>query len=83
MSTKIQAITAAWIAGISAFIAWLMALPPESQTTLLAPLIDITPIEWRPAIGLATRALATVTTIYATYKAAHSGPHTAPQNPPL
>jgi hypothetical protein len=82
MTTKFQAILAAWIAGTSAFVAWLMTLPPESQTALLAPLIDVAPLEWRPAIGLFTRTLATVTTIYATYKAAHAGPQSPPVNKP-
>lgn len=82
MSTKLQTIVGAWIGGISAFISWLATVPPESQTALLGPLVDCMPLAWRPTIGLGMRALATASTIYAVYKAAHSGPQTPPKNPP-
>lgn len=72
MTQKLQAKISAWIAGISSFVAWLVSLPPENQDALIKPLIELTPLDWRPAIGLVTRALATATTIYAVYKAAHS-----------
>lgn len=72
----------AWIAGISAFISWLVSLPPENQDALIKPMIELTPLDWRPAIGLVSRVLATGSTIYAVYKAAHSGPQTPPKNNP-
>jgi hypothetical protein len=82
MTTKIQAIVTAWIAGITSFIAWLVALPPESQDSVIKPLIELTPLHWRPTIGLISRGVATASTIYAVYKAAHSGPQSPPKNPP-
>ena len=82
MTSKIQALVTAWVAGVSAFIAWLVSLPPESQTGLITPLIELAPLDWRPGIGLFTRAIATISTIYAVYSASHSGPQTPPKNPP-
>lgn len=58
----------AWVAGVSAFVAWLVSLPPENQDAIIKPLIELTPLDWRPSIGLATRFLATVSTIYMFYK---------------
>lgn len=72
MTSKLTAKISVWIAGVSAFIAWLVSLPPESQDALIKPLIELTPLDWRPAIGLVTRLLATATTILAVYKAANS-----------
>lgn len=79
MTHKFQALVTAWIAGLSAFIAWLMTVPPEQQTALLGPLVEVMPLTWRPAVGLATRLLATGSTIFAVYRAAQSGP--SPQPP--
>lgn len=80
MTNKTQAIFTAWIAGVSSFLAWLVSLPPENQDALIKPMIELTPLDWRPAIGLASRALATATTIYAVYRAAHSGPNSPPRD---
>lgn len=82
MTTKIKAITAAWITATFAFIAWLMTIPPEQQGSLLGPLVDLTPIEYRGLVGFVTRLLASISTIYAVYSAAHSGPQSPPVNPP-
>lgn len=82
MNSKLKALVTAWVAGVSAFVAWLVSLPPESQTSLIMPLIDLAPLDWRPGIGLFTRTLATISTIYAVYSASHSGPQTPPTNKP-
>lgn len=74
MTHKLQATITAWVAGLSAFVAWLMTVPPEQQTALLGPLVELMPLDWRPAVGLATRVLATASTIFAVYRAAQSGP---------
>lgn len=74
MTAKAQAILSAWIAGLSSFIAWLVSMPPQNQDAIIKPLIELTPIEWRPAIGLATRALATGSMIYGAYKISHPQP---------
>lgn len=83
MTSKLQAKIGAIVAGVTAFISWLATVPPEQQSGILAPLVDLLPLTWRPQIGLATRALATVSAIWATYKAAHSGPQTPPPNKPV
>lgn len=82
MNSKLKAIISAWVAGISSFVAWLVSLPPENQDALIKPMIELTPIDWRPAIGLFTRAIATVSTIHAVYSASHAGPQTPPVNKP-
>lgn len=82
MTHKLQALLTAWVAGVSAFVAWLMTVPPEQQTALLGPLVDVMPLQWRPAVGLATRAIATASTIFAVYRAAQSGPQSPPKNKP-
>lgn len=82
VTNKLRAGIAGGVSGISAFIAWLATVPPEQQTALLGPLVELMPIEWRAGIGLGMRALATVSTIYAVYQAAKSGPQTPPKNPP-
>jgi len=83
MSTKIQALIAAGIAGIAGFINWLATVPPSQQEGWTAALVEMVPISWRPNVGLFTRFLMFATGIYATYKASHSGPQTPPKNPPV
>lgn len=68
MTQVLQAKITAWIAGVSSFIAWLVSMPPENQDAIIKPLIELTPLEWRPTIGLVTRGLATASVIYGTYK---------------
>lgn len=76
MTNRTQAIFSASVSGVSSFVAWLVSLPPENQDALIKPLIEFTPIDWRPAIGLVTRALATISMIYGAYKASqHPLPH--------
>jgi len=82
MTSKIQAIVVAWIAGITAFISWVCTIPPEQQTSLLGPLVELVPIHYRDSVGGITRLLASASTVYAVYKAAHSGPQTPPPNSP-
>ena len=80
-TSKIGAGIAAAVSGVSAFVAWLATVPPSEQNALLGPIVDLLPIDWRPAIGLFMRALSTFSTIYAVYQAAKSGPATQPKNP--
>ena len=82
MNNKLQTLIAASVSGISAFVSWLVTLPPESQDAFLSPLVEITPLHWRPTVGFIFRALATISTVYAGYKASHSGPTTPPENKP-
>ncbi len=81
-TSKIRAGIAGAVSGIASFVAWLATVPPSEQNALLGPLVDMLPLEWRPAIGLGMRLLATTSTIYAVYQAAHSGPSTPLKNPP-
>lgn len=82
MTAKLQAIITAWIAGVSSFIAWLVSMPPENQDALIKPLIELCPINWRPAVGFVSRLLATASIIYGAYKTAHHAqPPPAPTAP--
>jgi hypothetical protein len=76
MTERAKSKLSVWIAGISSFVAWLVSLPPENQDAVIKPLIELSPIGWRPTIGLISRALATGGMIYAAYKT-----HSAIQNP--
>ena len=81
MSTKFKALIASIATGIFGFINWLATVPPEQQSGWLASLVELTPLQWRPNVGLFTRCLTLFLGIYATYLAAHSGPQTPPKNP--
>lgn len=80
-TSKLRAGVSGIVSGLSAFVAWLVMIPPEQQTALLSPLVELTPIMWRDEVGLFFRGLATVSSIYAVYSAAQSGPATKPTNP--
>lgn len=82
MTTKIQALLAAFITGTAGFLNWLATVPPEQQSGWTAALVELTPLDWRPNVGLATRFLMWFTGIYAVYKASHSGPQSPPTNKP-
>lgn len=82
MTDKLQAILAALMAGLAGFVNWLATVPPEQQSGWLAALVEITPIEHRPNVGLFTRFLGLFLGIYATYKASRSGPQSPPKNKP-
>ncbi len=83
VTTKIQALIAACVTGAASFVSWLATVPPEQQSGLLAQFVEIVPVTWRPGVGLAAKALGTFSTIYAVYKASHSGPQSPPKNSPL
>lgn len=74
-------LTTAIFTGIASFINWLTTVPPEQQSGMLAQLVEITPVQYRPQVGLATRFLVFGLGIYTLYKASRSGP-TQPPNPP-
>lgn len=74
LEEHIKVVILSSVSGISAFIAWLVSLPPESQDAFIKPMIELTPISWRPEIGFMTRAIAVVTAATAAYKASKSGP---------
>lgn len=61
-------------AGIAGFINWLATVPPEQQSGWVATLVEITPVEYRPNVGLFTRFLMFFLTIYSFRKASQSGP---------
>ena len=73
--------TQLWIAGVTtslgSFIGWLATVPPEQQDALMAPIVSILPLHWRPAIGLISRALASGGAIWGLY-VAHRGPTGTP-----
>lgn len=68
MTAKLQSKISAWVAGLSGFIAWLVSLPPQNQDAVIKPLIELTPLDWRPTIGLVMRGLSTASLIYGAYK---------------
>lgn len=80
MNTKLKVILASSGTGISGFINWLATVPPEQQSGWLAALVELTPLHWRPNVGLFTRCLTLFLGIYATYLAARSGPTPPPDS---
>lgn len=81
MTNKVQTIIAGIVASISSFWSWILSMPPEMQTQTLQPFVELTPLDWRPALGLFMRTLASVSTLYAVFRASQSGPGTPPKNP--
>jgi len=80
MNTKRKVILTSAGAGFFGFVNWLATVPPEQQSGWLAALVELTPLHWRPNVGLFTRFLTLFLGIYATYLAARSGP-TPPPTP--
>ena len=76
MNTKRSVILTSAGAGFFGFVNWLATVPPEQQSGWLAALVELTPLHWRPNVGLFTRCLTLFLGIYATYLAARSGPTT-------
>lgn len=56
------------ISGLANFFSWILTIAPESQTTLLQPLVDIMPITYRPQAAVALRALGIFTALMAAYR---------------
>lgn len=82
MSSKLKALLAAIAASLAGLINWLATVPPEQQSGWVASLVEITPVQYRPNVGLFTRFLMFFLTIYVAHKASQSGPQTPPKNPP-
>lgn len=82
MTSKIQALLYGALAGLTGYIAYFVALPPNLQTGVLGEIINVAPPTWQPALAASTKTLSVFLTLYATYKASHSGPQTPPKNPP-
>ncbi len=81
MSNKLKSLFSIILAACAGFINWLATVPPEQQSGWLAALVEITPIQYRPNVGLFTKLLALFLTVYATHKASQSGPQSPPRNP--
>lgn len=81
MTSKVQTFIAAIAAGLFEFVAWFMMIPPEQQTELLSPIVELVPIAWRDDWGLWSKLIARLSAIYALFTAARSGPQTPPKNP--
>jgi len=78
MNPKLQAKISAIVSGVSGFIVYLTTLPPEQQDAVTGPIVALIPVHWRPEISLIGKAIMTVSTFWAIFKAAHSGPQTPP-----
>lgn len=76
---KIRAIVSAFLAGLSGFFNWLATVPVEQQSGMLAQLVEIVPVEWRPNVGLATRLLMWGLGIYSAMQASKAGPAASKQ----
>lgn len=63
----------AGVSGLANFFSWIFTLAPESQTAMLAPLVEIMPIVYRPQAALALRGLGIVTALVTAYRASRSG----------
>lgn len=81
MTTKREAIWSGIAAGVTGYIAYFLALPPNLQTGIMGDIIALMPADWQPAAAGVSRTVATFLGFYATYKAAQSGPQTPPANP--
>lgn len=81
MTAKLQAKLSALVTAAFGFVAWLIALPPELQTGILGRVVSICPPAWQPGVGFWAKGIATVSGIWAVYKASHSGPQPT-INPP-
>lgn len=73
MTSKTQAVISAIISAATSYVAYFIALPPQLQTGILGQLIAIAPPSWQPAIAGSAKTIGTISGLYATYKAAHSG----------
>ncbi len=69
-----------WISGAYGAIAsvggWFITLPPEQQNSFVAPLIAVVPVKWQVGIAAVLKISGAVSGLYATFKAAQSGPTT-------
>ena len=81
MTSKYQAILSGIVAAVTGFLSWFLMLPPSQQGDVIAPLIAIVPVPWQSGLAVAMKALGAVTGLYATFKAAQSGPQSPPKNP--
>jgi hypothetical protein len=78
MKPKPQAILTAIVGAITGFVSFIANTPPEQQSALLGQLVELMPVEWRPTIALWARFISGVAVLWATYKAAQSGPKAPP-----
>lgn len=79
---KVRAFAASVASGFVYFVNWLATVPPEQQAGWLAELVEITPVEYRPSVGLFTRTLGFLLGVYAVHQASKSGPASPPANNP-
>lgn len=79
---KVRAFVASVASGLAYLLNWLATVPPEQQAGWLAQFVEITPLEWRPNVGLFTRFLGFFLSIYAVHQASKSGPASPPANNP-
>lgn len=79
---KFRALAASLGGAVCGFINWLATVPPEQQSGWLAQLVEITPVEYRPNVGVFTRLLMLFLVPYAAHQAAKSGPQSPPKNDP-
>lgn len=75
MNAKFQTGVTAVFTGIAGFINWLATVPPENQSGILGELVNVTPVDWRPAVGFWTRILM-IYLLYLTSVKAHTGSDT-------
>lgn len=73
-----QALLSGIIAGITTFLGWFIALPPEQQNSLIAPIIATVPVARQPNLAVGMKLIGTASSIYAVFKAAQSGPAKPP-----
>lgn len=76
MKNKLSLYTSGGISFLATFIGWFITLPPNQQNDTIAPIIAIVPVNWQVKIGIALKAIGGISGLYATFKAAQSGPTT-------
>lgn len=79
-TSKVQAVVMVIVSGVTGYVAYFVALPPNLQTGILGQIVGIAPPSWQPAIASTTKTISIVASIWAGYKASQSGPQTPPPN---
>lgn len=82
MTTKLQVFVTGAVSAVTTFLGWFVTLPPNQQGDIIAPIIAVVPVTWQAGIAVVLKVVGAVSGLYATFKAAQSGPQSPPKNPP-
>ncbi len=77
---KLHAFIGAIASGVTGYIAYFIALPPNLQTGIMGDLISLAPSGWQPALAGSSKSFSMLLAMWAAYKL--SKPTTPPPTPP-